>query len=255
MKILKVLTLIIALSVLTIACGSSGGGGGGGDTTETVIALKTDVLRTESQGDTWTYSGSGTVTNGSNTVDISGTVNFQVLSGTKTSPITGFTSLDKYSVINLSTPTGPLVVSVHIYFYQDVDGTMYVDGQSSDSGDIWVTSPVQGFYLSMESPVSVGQNYSSSVTYDDGSSATYATSVTGIENVSTGMGTYEAYRLVTNATFYHTNGDRVDEVVTEWHVPGLGSIKAQIDASYYVGGVYSHSMDLTFTLSSTSVSY
>lgn len=250
MRILKVLTLIIGISFLTAACGDDGG-----DNTPAPIPLKTNTIRTQVQGDTWEYSGSGTWNDGITTVDISGTATFQILSNTKTSPINGNDCLDEYAVVNLSTPAGPMVVSVHTYTHQDGDGSIYVDGESSGSGDTWVTSSAAGYFLSLQSPVSVGQNHGSSVSFDDGSSLTFSYSVTGIENVSTGIGTFESYRVEVNATIDYTNGDRVVESNSEWYVPGLGSIKVQSDATYYSGGVFVLSQKLTFTLSSYSVSY
>jgi hypothetical protein len=251
MRTFKVLTLIIGMSFLTVACGSERDN----PPAPIPMPLQTSTIKTQFQGDTFNYSGRGTWNDGTTTVNISGTATFQILSNTKTSPVTGNDCLDQYAVINISTPAGPTVVSVHTYFHQDENGSIYVDGEDLGSGDKWVTSPPAGYFLSMQSPVSVGQNHGSSATFDDGSSSTISYSVTGIENVSTRIGTFESYRVEVNATIDYANGDKAVESNTEWYVPGLGSIKLQSDATYYSGGAFVLSQKLTFILIGWTVSY
>jgi len=109
--------------------------------------------------------------------------------------------------------------------------------------------------LDLESPMAVGQNRGTSVTYTDGTTGSYSYSVTGIENVATGIGTFEAYRISQNVTINYTNGIRVVESNTIWYVPSLGTVKLISDATSYSGGVFLLNQQLTATLSNTSIVY
>ncbi len=159
--------------------------------------------------------------------------------------------------MNITTPTGPIVVSAHTYFLQDSNGSMYIYGGDMDmgSGDAWVTLPAQGYFLDFKSPMTVGQSKGLTVTFSDGTSMTYSYVIVAIENVSTGIGTFETYRIEENTTYNYVNGDQVVESNVEWFVPSLGSIKLVSDATYYSSGVFQFSLNLTATISSTSVSY
>jgi hypothetical protein len=150
-----------------------------------------------------------------------------------------------------------MVVSTHGYFLQDANGSIYTYGGDTGigSGDVWVTSPTSGYFLDLESPMAVGQNNGTSVTFTDGSSMTRSYSVTAIENVSTGIGTFESYRISENITINYPDGDRVVESNTYWYVPGLGEVKIISDATFYSGGVFQLSQKLTATITSTSVIY
>jgi len=94
------IVLFSIFALLVTGCG----GGGGGDSSS-AISLKTSTIRTMKQGDTWYYTGSGTWSDGTNTVNISGTGTTQILSSTKQSPITLDNCLDQYTVLNLTTPS------------------------------------------------------------------------------------------------------------------------------------------------------
>ncbi len=249
-----VLLAIFLFAVVLSACG----GGGGDSSTPSSIPLKTNTIRNIAAGDTYNYTATGTINNGQSTIDMSGTVAMQILSTTKQSPITLSDCLDQYLVINLSNAGNTQTVSGHSYVLQDLTGTVYLCGQDVGSGDSWVTSPAGGQYLSFNSPIVVGQNGGASVTFSDGSSLTYSYSVIAIESVTTGKGTFEAYRILQNSTYDYAVGviDRMVGTNTIWYVPGLGgSVKTIMNASYYTGGLFQSSISLTYTLSSTTVAY
>ena len=150
-----------------------------------------------------------------------------------------------------------IVTSVHNYLVQDSNGTLYTCGEDfgTGSGDTWVTAASGGIFLSNQSPVSVGQNYGTSVTYTDGTTETIAISVVGIEDVQTNIGNLESYKVTVDATINFSNGTRVVENNTIWYVPGLGTIKLASDATSYSGGVFQGSLSLTAILTSTSIAY
>jgi len=161
--------------------------------------------------------------------------------------------------LNLSGSDNTVTISSHTYVLQNnVNGSVYLCGMDVGSGDIWVTSPAEGNYLSLKSPIAVGQSSGASVTFSDGSSLTYSYSVTSIENVTTGVGTFEAYRISQNLTYVYAFGviDRMDSNIIQWYVPGLGgSVKTAMNASYYSGGVFQYTLTATTTLTSTTVVY
>lgn len=254
-KYLLLLALLGALTLILTGCG--GGGRGSTGNSGSIITLKTNTIRSIRPGDTWVYAVSGTWNNGVTTTNISGTITAQILSSAKQSPVTSSNCLDQYSVANLTTSAGQLVVSTHSYFLQDANGSMNTYGADFGlgSGDVWVTSPASGYFLSLESPMAVGQNHGTSATYTDGTTMTIAYSVTSIENVDTGAGRYEAYKITQNATINYTNGIKVIENNTIWYVPGLGMVKTVSDATRYSGGTFQLNQQLTIMLSSTSVAY
>lgn len=254
----RYLLLLVLLGTLTlILAGCGGGGSGPSGNSGNTITLKTSAIRSIKPGDTWAYAGSGTWNNGATTSNISGTSTTQILSSTKQSPITSGNCLDQYSVANLTTSAGQSVVSTHSYLLQDANSSINTYGADFGlgSGDVWVTSPASGYFLSFESPMAVGQNHGTSAAYTDGTTMTIAYSVNAIENVDTGAGKYEAYKITQNATINYTNGIKVVENNTIWYVPGLGTVKILSDATRYFGGAFQLNQQLTATLSSTSVAY
>jgi hypothetical protein len=231
---------------------------GGSSSQSNVIPLKTSTLRIIRPGDTWNFTVTGTSNDSVNTVNISGTSTTQVLTSTKPSPLTLANCLDEYTSTNLTASSGQSITSnTHSYYTQDDNGSIIIYGTNDGLGsdDIWVISPASGYFLSTLSPMAVGQTYGNSVEYSDGTMDDYTSSVVAIENVDSGMGIYEAYKIVTNATVNFTNGSKVVENYTDWYVPGLGLIKVTSDATRYAGGVLQVNQKITTTLSSTSVSY
>jgi hypothetical protein len=215
------------------------------------------TIRTIMQGDRWNYKGSGKWDNGKKTIKFSGKGTRQILSSTKQSPITKDNCLDGYMVVNISTPSGALVVSTHDYFLQDIDGSISSYGADfgTGSGDVWVTSPTSGNYFTIESPIAVGQSNGYSITYTDGTTMTVSYLVEGVESVTTGIGKFMAYRVSENATINYTNGNTAVESIINWYVANLGSVKMTSDTTLYSGGVFQLNQKLAFTLSSTSIVY
>lgn len=215
------------------------------------------TIRTFMQGDRWNYKGTGSWDNGKKTIKFSGKGTRQILSSTKQSPITKDNCLDGYMVMNISTPTGTLVVSTHDYFLQDLDGSISSYGADfgTGSGDVWVNSPTSGNYFTIESPITVGQSNGYSITYTDGTTMTVSYLVEGIESVTTGIGKFMAYRVSENATINYTNGNTAVESIINWYVANLGSVKMKSYTTLYSNGVFQLNQKLNFSLSSTSVVY
>ncbi|NOZ69048.1 MAG: hypothetical protein GXP46_07350 [Deferribacteres bacterium] len=252
MRSFKTAALIICICSFAFACGSGGGDKSTSPTQEQVIGLKTNILRTVSPGDNWEYSVTATWSDGTATDNLSGSSTVSILFDTQRSPVSGIDCLDKYKVIDMTGSRGKFVRSSHTYFFQDANGTHYNCGWGTEVK--WVTSPPKGYFLSAESPLAVGQSYSTSVAYDNGDSGTYSYSVESIEYVSIEMGTYESYRIETNYTHSYTNGHRTEGNDTIWYVPGLGAIKKISNFSHYTGEK-THVWQFVYILTGTSVTY
>lgn len=220
--------------------------------------MKTSQIRNIQPGDTWNYSGTGTLSNGTTTINLTGTATTQILSSTKLDPVTSTQCFDEYTAMNMTSSSGQhLVTSAHDYGVQDSNGTLYICGEDFGTGlgDTWVTAASGGIFLSDQSPVSVGQNYGTSVTYTDGTTETISISVVGIEDVQTNIGNLESYKVTIDATINFPNGTKVVENNTIWFVPGLGSIKLASNSTSYSGSVFQNSLSLTAVLTSTSIAY
>jgi hypothetical protein len=247
------LAVLLSVSFLLSQCGG-GSGGDEGSSSSIVTPLKTSTIRTFVPGDSWSYTGSGTITQGGSTVSITGSGSDQILSSSKVDPVTAVNCLDEYLTLTLTGPGGTVTTRTDTFFTQDGTGSVFVYGTNVGSGDIWITSTPY-YYLSSLSPMAVGQSYGGSVTFTDGSTLTVSDIVTGTENVSTGIGTFETYKINQSATYNFTNGDRTVENNTIWYVPGLGMVQLQANTSYHSGGLLQLTLSFTATLTSTNVSY
>jgi hypothetical protein len=245
----------VSLYLLLPSCG--GGGGGGGSTAQ--VPLKTSVIRTMGPGDSWRFTVSGTVSEGTVQVGFTGTASAEILSIPVISPVTSDNCLDQYTLMNLNIPgVGPTPIDSHVYFRQDVNGSILEYGEgSSGIGNIWVVSPASGYYMNLPSPMAAGLSSASSITYDNGTSATYSLQITGTDNVSTGMGIYESYEVHYNYDLSEPSGAGESIMTTMWYVPGLGMIKEDSYVALWDGpGMAGYmQMHYTATLTGTSIAY
>jgi len=234
---------------------------GGGDTSSSAsapapIALKTSTIRTLQPNDTWSYAGTGIYSSGGSAVNIAATVSDTILSSAKQDPITSINCLDEFITISLLGPSGvPTLISSHNYESQDASGTIYVHGENTGSGDIWVNAESGSKYIALRSPMASNQRYGTSVAYSEGTTATTTQQVSGVENVNTTAGYYQAYRILENAAYTDTNGTGSVESNTVWYVPGLGVVKETMNVTYYTENTIMANLTLTFSLTNTSVIY
>jgi len=245
----------VSLCILLAACGGGGGGGG----TPGQVPLKTAVIRTMVPGDSWQFSVSGTIDEGTGPIGFTGTASAEILSSPVISPITSDSCRDQYTVMNLNIPgVGPLSIDSHVYLRQDATGSILEYGEgASGIANIWVVSPASGYYVNLPSPMAAGSSSASSITYDDGTTATYSLQVTGTDNVSTGMGIYESYEVHYNYDYTEPSGAGGSTMSTMWYVPGLGMIKEDAYVASWDGpGMQGYiQLHFTATLTGTSVSY
>jgi len=242
----------VSLCLLLTACGGGGGGGTPGP-----VPLKSSVIRAMVPGDSWQFSLSGTVSDGTGQIGFTGTASAEILSTPVISPVSSDNCSDQYTVMNLNIPGVPPIDS-HVYFRQDVDGSILGYGEgSSGFPNIWVVSPASGYYVDLPSPMMAGLSSASSIGYDDGTIATYSVQITGTDNVSTGMGIYESYEVHYNYDSSEPSGAGGSIMATMWYVPGLGMIKEDSYVASWEGPGMAGYIQLhyTVTLTGTSVSY
>ena len=247
-------SLFVSLCFLLNACG---GGGGGGAGAPAQVPLKTSLIRTMVPGDSWQFSLSGTVTEGTRQIGFTGTVSVEIMSSPVISPVTSDNCNDQYTVMNLSIP-GASPIDSHVYFRQDVNGSILEYGEgASGLPNIWVVSPASGYYMNLPSPMGTGLSSASSVSYDDGTTATYSIQITGTDNVSTGIGIYESYEIHYNYDFAEPSGAGGGVMATMWYVPGLGMIKEDAYVASWDGPGMAGYMQYHYvaTLTGTSVVY
>lgn len=253
--VMSIASLFLGVAVVLSNCGGGGGGGGGNNLPS--IALKTDNVRIEQPNDSWTYSVSGNIVSGGTTYSLTGTQTTLILTSTKTAP-GGHACKVEYSSTSLvvnSNPEAPF--SQYTYFEQDAAGNNYKYGEGDGSTDKWITSPAAGYVLDTKSPVSIGDNYSYTVTFSNGDTQTFSATVIGKEYVTTGVANYESYKATMSQTTNYVSGSYTKEVLTGtvWIVPGLEMVKQEMNVKRYIGSSLDNEINVTFTLASTNIAY
>lgn len=253
--VMSLAILFLSIGVVLSNCGGGGGGGGGNNLPS--IALKTDNVRIEQPNDSWTYSASGTIASGGTTYSLTGTQTTLILTSTKTAP-GGHACKVEYSSTALVVNSNPEAPYLHYtYFDQDGAGNSYTYGEGDGSTDKWITSPASGYVLDVKSPVSIGDNYSHTVTYSNGDTETFSATVIGKEYVATGIANYESYKATMTQTTNYASGTYTKEVITGtvWVVPGLEMVKQEANIKRYIGSTLDNEINVTFTLTSTNIAY
>ncbi len=254
--ILYLFTCIILVSGI-ISCG---GGGGGSSSTPLppLQTLKTNSVRVIQMGDNWTYSATDVLDNGATTLSLTGTIIIQALNTTKTSPINATVYINQQTTGSWTDSSGtPYNTGGNSYYRQDVSGNMYDSGEGDGATDKWINNPAAGEILSISSPLTVGGSLGGAVTYSDGSTETFSYNVVSTENVLTTAGYYEAYKINLVLTINYVSGSFTKAIITGtiWYVPGLGEVKGSAAISYYNGAPIVLSETMTYSLTSTNVTY
>jgi hypothetical protein len=215
------------------------------------------IIRQMSPGDYWDYIVSATYNDGDTIANLSGTARDIILSSTVRDPIyPQYYCFDQYESISVSGPGLPQInISGHIYGLQDANGSFLVFGED-DAGVRWIQTP-PGYYVQIISPVTLGQEGGKSVTYNDGSTFTYSYSIANsTEYVSTGLGTFEAYKITSVGIHGLPDGTRIDTYETSYFVPRLSAVVQSTGTSfYYKFNIFDYSLSSTSTLSGTNVAY
>ncbi len=210
---------LVVLSLILIGCG--GDGGSSSPPEPEVIHLKTNTIRSLQAGDTWNYSGTWTYNNGNGDVSNTVTPQSHILSSMKLDPLLSINTIDQLTEL-------PNNSNAHSYFLQDGTGSLFeYGGTLNTNSDVWVTIGSGGNFLFYLSPVAVGQKHNANVTYNDGSTETFSASVIGTENVQTGVGLLEAYKITENVTFNNVDGTKD----VRYNLPSMIRIIQQVMSS------------------------
>lgn len=196
--------IIIAVLVILSIAGCGGGGGG----SSTALLTTGSTIRQIQDGDTLTYSVSGTFTpyTGSS-LSASGTLTITTFNDT-TPALFGGRILKQVYDINVHAGTHSLVFASPEYYEQIANGTIYDLGTTGEMITDANIAPI-----TKNSPASVGGNYSYSAHYSDGLSSENSWNVTALEYV----GNQQAYK-------YHSVMIVASESSTmdDWFVPDWG---------------------------------
>lgn len=216
MKKNSFLTHVLALFLIISGCSS------GGDTPQVVIPLDTSVIRTYQQGDRLAATMTLRDTATGNTA--TGTVNLVV--GTIVQNPFGIDCRAFAISGTVTGPNGTEALSVRSLLYQDTDNSLYECGEFNENLGRYTfltdtaTTP-NGVFLSLESPVQLGNSTSGVIFFDDGSWQDCTSTVQLKENVSTPVGLYESYRVSHSCSF----SDGTTIVGTWWRVPSIFNLK------------------------------
>jgi hypothetical protein len=221
------LTLVLAVVALTGA-GCGGGGGGGSDNLTAAEPLTTSVIRTYQQGDTVT--GTSTIKDLATGEQADGTFT-EVIGGIVKNP---FGKECRSSTLSgtFTGPGGTVTISVESLIYQDADNSLYECGEFDDTlpnggGYVFLTGTPEtpdGLFLSIKSPVQLGDITSGTVTLDDGTNNTWqdcTATVLSKENVSVPAGLYESYKIDESCSY----SDLSTSTGTRWFVPSIYFMK------------------------------
>ena len=205
--------LVIMLLVTITGCG----GGGGGSTS---IPLS-DTIRAWQAGDEWVYRITGTVNDGIDTLQVSGTFTQTVSGTTIAMPISGTAHILSQAVTLTSVIDDVSYTDVSkLYFTQAANGTIWEHGgQDTTNGDYWITSPSIGMVINMPSPMTIGTSWGDQVEYSSGEAVDTDSTVTGTETVRVPAGTFNTYKGTMNGTLSGMPGS-----FTGWYAPQTGNL-------------------------------
>ena len=253
----------VALAVMWGLCGCSGGGGGGGGGDDSSPAphhaedcqpITTNQYGQLSAGEQWNYSSSGyyTYPGSGETAPITGSMIIQIMNDTKTDPLNNVVCLDWWRDETYSIGGTQLQAAHHFYQQQLSDGTLLIYGINRGTGDAWITTPSSGYFIREQSPVTLNQTLSASMTLTDGSTYTYSGTIApSTVNISVPAGNYETYLL--NAEVTETFGTTEEVENFQWYiVPSFGLVREVINSTTYVSGVSQGTVYIVNVLTSSN---
>lgn len=232
--------LLTAVVGVVILAGCGGGGGGGA-----TPAIPLDgVLRQMQAGDQWTYSITGTVTDGVDTVNVSGTMAQTWSAQTVLTPNSATANIVLWNM-SLSGNGQTIATWDRSYESQDSTGTIWEYGGEDEDGVYWVITPATGKDLDTPSPMSQGTSWGGYCQYSNGESVNAAYTVVGQETIAVSAGSFGTYKVTGNGLF-----GGYPATVTEWYAPQIGGmVKGNMLATDSIQGI---TMTLTITLQSKS---
>lgn len=204
---------VLAALFITAFAGCGGGGGGSEETPSTPI-VNTNVIRQIQSGDQIIYDVTGTLNTGNASSDVSGTITMSTNSGS-ISAIYGGKPFNLVTAVSVKSDTNVSLSKTSTEFYEQTsNGSIYKLGGNYGSGNVSLISTAGGDYpYAYKSPVSVGNSYSYTAHYTDGSSDQTSINVLSTEAISN-QTSYKIHIL-------HSDGSTIT-TTDKWLVPGMG---------------------------------
>lgn len=207
------------------------------------IPMKTASIRLMEPGDYWAYAFTG---------DMSGTWTKEVQVGMVHAPLASIDCYDLQEIVDMGTPG---IGST--YFLQDVNGTLRFYGDDKH----WVSSSPY-YWEFLQSPMAVGQSFSTNYVVGSEGATSYTYDVIGIEVVETPIGAFESYVVESSlAQNWPNSGPSNDqnewyyEDHIIWYVPGIGEIKRTMTTEDYMDGIYDWGFTIEVEITYTNLVY
>jgi len=226
MGVKHVKNLMIA-GIFSVLLLSGCGGGSGGVVAPTTRAIVTNNLRIFVSGDNIQYSMTGSVTTGAVNTPLTGTATYSITTNSSPLDPTGIArSVNTIALTGTFSNGTPFASNGMTYYGQDATGNYNVYG---DSTSLWITSPISGFVTGIKSPIASPSSWINSYTQQNGDVTTDTITVIGKSTVTTGMGTFETYKIQTDSTITLAAGGTDVSTEIDYVVPSIGPIKITIN--------------------------
>lgn len=213
----KLLVPLLGVLVLLVSLMAGCGGGGGGGGSIAAVPLSS-TMRQMQPGDEWDYSVTGTVSDGGDTVPVTGTIS--VVWGAQTITTPGLATANVVLFNMTLTGNGTNITDWRRYYQtQDAGGTLWEYGGEDSDGVYWVTSPVSGRVVDYPSPMVQGTSWGENTMYSNGDTDNASATIVGTETVSVSAGVFETYKAIGNANF-----GGYPATTTEWIAPQIGGM-------------------------------
>jgi len=223
MKKVNIVGIIFSVLLLT---GCGGGSGGSGVVAPTTRAIVTNNLRVFTNGDNIQYSMTGSVTTGGVNFPLTGTATYSITTNSSPLDPTGIArSVNTIAMTGTFSDGTPFSSNSSTYYSQDATGNYNIYG---DSTSLWVTSPVSGFVTGLRSPIVSPDSWINSYTQQNGDVTSDTITVIGKATVTTGLGTFETFKIQTDSTVTLAAGGTDVFTEVDYVVPSIGPIKLTI---------------------------
>ena len=186
-----------------------------------VFKLTSSEIRTYHQGDAIYYqsriAGSGAALSGELKQSISNTI---------TNP-SGKKCLEHTVSSNYSGIGNETALDVRMLYHQDTQNSLHECGfyDNKTASYVFITdteNTPDGLALSIQSPLNIGNTTSTLVTYTDGTWKDCTRAIQSIENVKTGAGRYESYKINETCSNSASNSNTQSDM---WFVPSIYTVK------------------------------
>ncbi|MDQ6975017.1 MAG: hypothetical protein Q9M22_00470 [Mariprofundaceae bacterium] len=220
MNTLRTGVMLFGIAFLLTGCGS---GNGGSVVATTTRAITTNTLKTFANGDNIQYAMTGSDTAAGATITFTGTGRFLMTTNASPPDLTRTVrSINTLALIGVFSNGTALNTNNQIYYAQDALGNFNVYGNAQS---LWIISPASGFVTRLKSPIFSPNTWTNSYTQQNGDVTVATIRIIGKTIVTTGMGTFETYKIQTDSTTTWAAGGTDVFMKIDYVVPSIGPIK------------------------------